>query len=82
MLLIPALSEARVISVQMSASTIAFGGYSWPGVGHNEKITGVTSAEVDPADRRNAVIVHIGFAQPQAVPVSQVRLPAARSRTY
>ena len=54
LLLIPAFSEARVISVQMSAPTIAFGGYSWPGVGQYEKITGVAYAEVDPADRRNA----------------------------
>jgi hypothetical protein len=66
LLLIPALSEARVISVQMSAPTIAFGGYSWPGVGQYEKITGVAYAEVDPADRRNNVIVDIALAQTQA----------------
>ena len=66
MLQIPALSEARVISVQLSAPTIAFGGYSWPGVGQYEKITGVAYAEVDPADRRNSVIVDIGLAQTQA----------------
>lgn len=66
MLLIPALSEARVISVQMSAPTIAFGGYSWPGVGRYVKITGVAYAEVDPADRRNNVIVDIALAQTQA----------------
>ena len=59
---IPALSEARVISVQMNAATIAFGGYSWPGVGQYEKITGVAYAEVDPADRRNSIIVDIGLA--------------------
>src|SRR5215467_13597096 len=66
LLLIPAFSEARVISVQMSAPTIAFGGYSWPGVGQYEKITGVAYAEVDPADHRNSIIVDIGLAQPQA----------------
>src|SRR2546426_11038202 len=59
-------AEARVVSVTMSAPTIAFGGYSWPGVGQYEKITGVAYAEVDPNDRRNAVIVDIGLAQPQA----------------
>ena len=59
-------SEARVVSVQMSAPTIAFGGYSFPGVGQYEKITGVAYAEVDPADPRNALIVDIGLAQPQA----------------
>ena len=69
LVLIPTYSsEARVISVQMSAPTIAFGGYSWPGVGQYEKITGVAYAEVDPADRRNAIIVDIGLAEPQAAP--------------
>ena len=82
LLLIPAFSEARVISVQMSAPTIAFGGYSWPGVGQYEKITGVAYAEVDPADHRNSIIVDIGLAQPQPLPGSQARLPAAKSRTY
>jgi alpha/beta hydrolase family protein len=64
-LLIPALAKARVISVQMSAPTTAFGGYSWPGVGTYDKITGVAYAEVDPADPRNAIIVDIGLAQTQ-----------------
>jgi hypothetical protein len=66
LLLIPAYSEARIMSVQMSAPTIAFGGYSWPGVGQYEKITGVAYAEVDPADHRNSVIVDITRAQTQA----------------
>jgi len=65
LLLIPAFSEARVISVQMSAPTIAFGGYSWPGIGQYEKINGVAYAEVDPADRRNGVIVDVLRAQTQ-----------------
>jgi hypothetical protein len=68
LLLIPAFSEARILSVQMSPPTIAFGGYSWPGVGQYEKITGVAYAEVDPADHRNAIIVDIGLAEPQAAP--------------
>jgi hypothetical protein len=65
LLLAPALSEARVISVQMSTPTIAFGGYSWPGVGQYVKITGVAYAEIDPTDRRNNVIVDIALAQSQ-----------------
>src|SRR5262245_46947542 len=68
LLLIPALGQARVVSVQMSTPEIAFGGYSWPGVGQYEKITGVAYAEVDPTDRRNAVIVDIGLAEKQAGP--------------
>src|SRR5215471_17327342 len=75
LVLIPAFSEARIISVQMSAPTIAFGGYSWPGVGQYEKITGVAYAEVDPADHRNAIIVDLGLAQPQAAPGQPGKTP-------
>ena len=78
LLLIPAFSEARVISVQMSAPTIAFGGYSWPGVGQYEKITGVAYAEVDPADRRNNVIVDIGLAQTQPAPGQPGKTPSGK----
>ena len=59
-------ADARVVSVQLSAPTIAFGGYSWPGVGQYEKITGVAYAEVDPGDPRNAIITDITLAQPQS----------------
>ena len=75
LLLIPAFSEARVISVQLSAPTFAFGGYSWPGVGQYEKITGVAYGEVDPADWRNAIIVDIGLAEPQAAPGQPGKTP-------
>jgi hypothetical protein len=69
LLLVSFESQARVVRiVQMSAPTIAFGGYSWPGVGQYEKITGVAYAEVDPADRRNDVIVDIELAKAQAAP--------------
>src|SRR5262245_58465591 len=66
LLLFPAFNEARVVSVQIVSRDIAFGGYSWPGVGQYEKITGVTYAEVDPTDHRNSIIVDIGLAEPQA----------------
>src|SRR5262245_15355026 len=78
MLLTPTLAEAHVVSVQMSAPTIAFGGYSWPGVGQYEKITGVAYAEVDSADRRNAVIVDIGLAQTQAAPGQPGKTPSGK----
>src|SRR5499425_3495235 len=68
MLLISALAEARVVSVQFSTPTVAFGGFSFPGVGQYVKITGVAYAEVDPADHRNSIIIDIGLAQPQAGP--------------
>ena len=58
-------AEGRVVSVTLSAPAIAFGGYSWPGVGQYEKITGVAYAEVDPGDSRNSVIVDLALAQPQ-----------------
>ena len=70
--------DARVVSVQMSAPTIAFGGYSFPGVGQYVKITGVAYAEVDPGDPRNAVIVDIGLAQPQAAPGLPGRTPSGK----
>jgi hypothetical protein len=83
LLLIPAFSEARIVSVQMTVDpNPAFGGYSWPGVGQYEKITGVAYAEVDPADHRNSIIVDIGLAEPQAAPGQPGKTPKARSRTY
>ena len=57
--------DARIVSVQMSAPTVAFGGFSWPGVGQYVRITGVAYAEVDPGDPRNAVITDIALAQAQ-----------------
>ncbi len=71
-------TEARIISVTMSAPTIAFGGYSWPGVGQYQRITGVAYAEVDPSDPRNAGIVDIKLAQPQAAPGQPGRTPSGK----
>src|SRR5262245_1688303 len=74
LLLFPALSEAKIVKiVSISTPTVAFGGYSWPGVGQYVKITGVAYAEVDPADRRNNDIVDIFLAQPQAAPFTPGR---------
>ncbi len=77
-LVTPALLEARVVSVQMSAPTIAFGGYSWPGVGRYVKITGVAYAELDPADRRNNVIVDLALAQTQPAPGQPGKTPGGK----
>src|SRR2546430_13883536 len=54
-------AEARVTEVTYTRS-LAFGGYSWLGVGQYERIIGIAKAEVDPTDRRNAVIVDIDLA--------------------
>src|SRR5262245_36526739 len=78
-LLMPALAEARIVRIlTMSAPTIAFGGYSWPGVGQYVKITGVAYAEVDPADRRNNVIVDIALSETQAAPGQPGKTPGGK----
>src|SRR5437773_11856423 len=68
LVMVPALADARVTQIQISSQTTAFGGYAWPGVGQYERIVGVATAEVDPADLRNALIVDIGLAQAQPGP--------------
>src|SRR5437867_2921529 len=57
-------AQARITRVEIITprATLAFGGYSWPGVGQYEKIAGKAFAEVDPTDPLNAVIVDIGLA--------------------
>ena len=47
------LAEARITRIEMSAPQLAFGGFSWPGVGQYEKITGIAHGEVNPHDRQN-----------------------------
>ena len=42
--------------------TIAFGGYSFPGVGQYEVITGIATGEVNPSSPQNAVITDINLA--------------------
>src|SRR5262245_60567209 len=78
LLLFPAFGESRVVSVQIVSRDIAFGGYSWPGVGQYEKITGVAYAEVDPTDHRNSIIVDIGLAEPQAAPGQPGKTPSGK----
>src|SRR5215471_6937238 len=78
LLLIPALAEARVVSVQLSTPTVAFGGFSFPGVGQYVKITGVAYAEVDPADRRNSIIVDITRAQTQPGALQPGKTPSGK----
>src|SRR5688500_5414833 len=56
------LAEARITRVEMQPATSAFNGFSWPGVGQYEKIIGKAYGEVNPKDRRNAVIVDLDLA--------------------
>src|SRR5262247_3239265 len=77
-LLTPGSAQARVVFVQMGLPTVAFGGYSWPGVGQYEKITGIAYAEVDPTDRRNNVIVDLSGAQTQLAAGQPGRTPGGK----
>jgi hypothetical protein len=56
------VADARTTKIQLSSPVIAFGGYSFPGIGQYEVITGVATGEVDPSDPKNAVITDIGLA--------------------
>jgi hypothetical protein len=58
-------ADARIVAVKMNDPVVAFGGFSWPGVGRYVKIVGIAYAEVDPADARNAVITDINLARAQ-----------------
>jgi hypothetical protein len=44
---------------------IAFGGYSFPGVGQYEFITGTATGEVDPSNPQNAIITGLQLALPR-----------------
>src|SRR5881396_1776208 len=68
MLLMPVLVEARITKIQIIIRDTAFGGYSWPGVGQYERIVGTASAEVDPNDPKNSVIVDLRLAEIQPSP--------------
>jgi hypothetical protein len=55
------VADARITQITYTV-TPAFGGYSFPGIGQYEKITGVATGEVDPNNPQNAVITDIGLA--------------------
>lgn len=56
------VADARTTTIQILTRTTAFGGYSFPGVGQYEVITGIATGEVDPSDPLNAVITDIALA--------------------
>jgi hypothetical protein len=57
------IADARTTRIQINpGSTTAFGGYSFPGVGQYEVITGIATGEVDPTDPQNQVITDILLA--------------------
>ena len=59
---LPTALEARTVRIDITTRDIAFGGYSFAGVGQYERIIGVAHGELDPNDSRNAVITDIKLA--------------------
>jgi hypothetical protein len=55
-------ASARTTQIQILSRSMAFGGYSFPGVGQYEVITGIATGEVNPNDPQNAVITDIQLA--------------------
>ncbi len=63
----PAQARITKIVINPAASeSPTFGGYSWPGVGQYQKITGKAFGEVNPNDPKNSAIVDIGLAPKNA----------------
>ena len=58
----PPGSDARVTSIQILKSETAFGGYEFAGIGAYDKITGIATAEINPADAHNSVITDLQLA--------------------
>ncbi|HKS62537.1 MAG TPA: alpha/beta hydrolase domain-containing protein [Xanthobacteraceae bacterium] len=59
-------AQARTTRIQILNRTIAFGGYSFPGVGQYEVITGIASGEVNPTNPQNSLITDIQLAPKNA----------------
>jgi hypothetical protein len=55
-------ADAGITRVEITSRSIAFGGYSFPGVGQFERIVGIAYGEVDPSDPKNAVITDLQLA--------------------
>ena len=55
-------AQARITTIDITSRTIAFGGYSFAGVGQYEKIVGIAHGEIDPLDAKNGVITDILLA--------------------
>ena len=60
------VAHARITQIQILNRGIAFGGYSFAGVGQYEFITGIATGEVDPTNPQNAVITDIQLAPKNA----------------
>ena len=55
-------AHARITQIQILTRGVAFGGYSFDGIGQYEFITGIATGEVDPNNSQNAIITDIELA--------------------
>ncbi len=56
-------ADAAIVRIEITErESPTFGGYAFPGVGPYEKVVGKAYGELDPADRRNSVIVDLARA--------------------
>jgi hypothetical protein len=56
------VAQARITQISISTRGTAFGGFSFPGVGQYEFITGIATGEVNPFNPLNSVITDIQLA--------------------
>src|SRR5437899_10174718 len=61
-IVVAATCDARVTKITVTSTTSLFNGQTFGNAGAYEQIKGTASGEIDPADRRNAVITDINFA--------------------
>jgi hypothetical protein len=73
-------AQARITQIQIltKPKTIAFGGYSFPGVGQYEVITGIATGEVNPKNLQNSVITDLAKAAPKELARCFVDLGSSR----
>lgn len=64
--LAPCGSEARIVKITITSRVPAFNHQTFGTAGEFEVIKGIAFGEIDPADRRNALITDIGFAPKNA----------------
>src|SRR3954463_10249770 len=62
----PALLNARITKITITSRAAAFNGQQFGTAGQFEKNRGIASGEIDPKDRRNALITDIQVAPKNA----------------
>ena len=55
-------ANARITNLTITSTALAFGGYSYPGVGQYQKIVGTATGELNPNDPHNSGIVDLALA--------------------